>query len=173
MPFRPILVKRSPQGDSLRVPCWQAMLTHDKTCDHQSSNRPRGCNRPRTWCHRKARSRRIDNDLAAVCQRPRGRRARSGTRRVPEKARLQVTEQRPKNSILPLSLPPRGLSRLAAAEYVGVGPTLFDEMVKDGRMPRPKRVNSRTIWDLRQIDRAFDALPSENPPDDDDWEVET
>ncbi len=60
--------------------------------------------------------------------------------------------------ILPISLPPRGLSRTEAAAYIGVSPTLFDEMVRDGRMPRPKQVNARTVWDRRRIDLAFDAL---------------
>jgi hypothetical protein len=36
---------------------------------------------------------------------------------------------------------------------------LFDDMVKDGRMPQPKRINSRTVWDRRQLDAAFDQLP--------------
>lgn len=59
----------------------------------------------------------------------------------------------------PISYPPRGLSRLEAARYVGVGPTLFDEMVADRRMPKPKRVNNRTIWDRVELDIAFSALP--------------
>ena len=62
---------------------------------------------------------------------------------------------------LPLSLPPRGLTRGQAAAYVGVSPTLFDQMVDDGRMPRPKRINARTVWDRRKIDGAFDALPGD------------
>jgi len=52
---------------------------------------------------------------------------------------------------------------------VGVSPTLFDAMVKDGRMPQPKRINSRTIWDRARLDEAFAALPggdSSNPWDD-------
>lgn len=53
----------------------------------------------------------------------------------------------------------RGLNREMAAAYIDVSPSLFDEMVRDGRMPKPKRINSRTVWDLRAIDRAFDALP--------------
>jgi predicted DNA-binding transcriptional regulator AlpA len=53
---------------------------------------------------------------------------------------------------------PRGLSRQEAATYVGVSASLFDCMVKDGRMPLPKRINSRTVWDRHQLDRAFDAL---------------
>lgn len=54
----------------------------------------------------------------------------------------------------------RGLSRSQAAAYVGVGTTTFDEMVKDGRMPQPKRVNARTIWDRFELDICFDQLPS-------------
>jgi predicted DNA-binding transcriptional regulator AlpA len=62
-------------------------------------------------------------------------------------------------SILPPS--PRGLCREQAAAYVGVSPGLFDAMVSDGRMPQPKRINSRRVWDIRQLDTAFDALPND------------
>jgi predicted DNA-binding transcriptional regulator AlpA len=67
---------------------------------------------------------------------------------------------------LPISCPPRGLNRVQAAEYVGVGVTKFDEMVEDGRMPRPKRIDGRTVWDRMQLDSAFSALDNkeaENP----------
>ncbi len=64
--------------------------------------------------------------------------------------------------ILPLSLAPRGLSRVQSAAYVGTGTTLFDEMVEDGRMPSPKRINSKTIWDRLALDEAFAGLPSDN-----------
>ena len=73
--------------------------------------------------------------------------------------------------ILPLSLPPRALSRVQSAAYVCVGTTLFDEMVKDGRMPRPKRVNGKTIWGRVELDEAFVALPTDedaNPWDSED-----
>jgi hypothetical protein len=55
-------------------------------------------------------------------------------------------------------MPRRGLSRVEAAIYVGVGTTKFDEMVADGRMPQPGRIDGRKIWDLRNLDMAFDAL---------------
>ncbi|KAA3448064.1 hypothetical protein C7I87_24325 [Mesorhizobium sp. SARCC-RB16n] len=58
--------------------------------------------------------------------------------------------------------PPRGLSRDEAARYVGVGSTLFDEMVADGRMPRPKQVNSRAVWDRVALDIAFTSLPDKS-----------
>jgi predicted DNA-binding transcriptional regulator AlpA len=56
--------------------------------------------------------------------------------------------------------------------YVGVSPSLFDEMVKDGRMPQPRRINSRTVWDKWQLDEAFGALPGgENSGEEEDWNV--
>ena len=64
---------------------------------------------------------------------------------------------------------PRGLCRTDAAAYVGVSPTLFDQMIEDGRMPKPKRINARTVWDIRKLDLAFDAIPGDeerNPWDD-------
>ena len=66
----------------------------------------------------------------------------------------------PVNS-LPLSLAPRGLSRVQAAEYIGVGVTKFDEMVDDGRMPKPTRIDGRTVWDRLKLDAAFEALGDE------------
>jgi hypothetical protein len=46
-------------------------------------------------------------------------------------------------------------------------PTTFDGMVRDGRMPPPKRINARTVWDIRQLDEAFMALPSDGYDDSD------
>jgi predicted DNA-binding transcriptional regulator AlpA len=73
--------------------------------------------------------------------------------------------------ILPQSLAPRGLSRVQAAAYIGVSPTLFDAMIADRRMPRPKRINSRTVWDRIQLDAAFSALPNDGEDEraDDVW----
>jgi predicted DNA-binding transcriptional regulator AlpA len=67
-------------------------------------------------------------------------------------------------SALPPSLAPRGLSRVQAAEYVGVGVSKFDEMVRDGRMPKPNRVDGRAIWDRLELDEAFSALEQESAP---------
>ena len=64
-------------------------------------------------------------------------------------------------SCLPPSLAPRGLSRVQAAEYIGVGVTKFDEMVSDGRMPKPKRIDGRIVWDRIKLDEAFAALDDE------------
>lgn len=67
-----------------------------------------------------------------------------------------------------LAYPPRGLSREQAARHIGVGATKFDEMVQDGRMPRPKRIDGRVVWDRVAIEAAFTDLPDDgagNPLD--------
>jgi len=58
-------------------------------------------------------------------------------------------------------IPPRGLSREEAAMYLGISATKFDELVRDGRMPSPKRIDGRKIWDVHQLDLAFEDLPIE------------
>ena len=55
-------------------------------------------------------------------------------------------------------VPRRGLSRVEAARYVGISTSTFDKLVREGEMPKPFRIGSRTIWDLRKLDTAFDAL---------------
>jgi predicted DNA-binding transcriptional regulator AlpA len=72
------------------------------------------------------------------------------------------------DDVLPISLPPRGLSRVRAAAYIGVSPSLFDEMVKDGRMPKAVRINGRTVWDRMKLDDAFAALSDSDR--DDPWD---
>lgn len=66
----------------------------------------------------------------------------------------------------------RGLSRLQAADYVGVSPSMFDVMVTDGRMPKPKKVNSRVIWDRLALDQAFTRLPGGDADEAYDWTAE-
>jgi excisionase family DNA binding protein len=53
------------------------------------------------------------------------------------------------------------MSREEAARYVGVGTTKFDEMVADKRMPKPKKIDGRVVWDRIALDAAFSDLPSE------------
>lgn len=59
-------------------------------------------------------------------------------------------------------LAPRGLSREQAAAYVGISVGTFDAMTQDGRMPRPKQINARKVWDRHQLDRSFAALPDDS-----------
>ena len=81
-----------------------------------------------------------------------------------------MTKQ-PKN-VLPQCLPPRGLSREEAAAFIGISPSLFDILVKDGRMPKPKRINSRTVWDRIRLDAAFEALAdTDDASTENEWKV--
>jgi predicted DNA-binding transcriptional regulator AlpA len=72
--------------------------------------------------------------------------------------------------VLPPSLPPRGLSRVQSAEYIGISPTKFDELVADGRMPKPKRVDGRVIWDRVKLDEAFVALDEDGTTPANEWD---
>ncbi len=67
-----------------------------------------------------------------------------------------------RHAALPPTLAPRGLSRVEAAAYIGVSAGKFDDMVADGRMPAAIEIDARRIWDIRAIDRAFDALGGES-----------
>ena len=62
---------------------------------------------------------------------------------------------------LPPNLAPRGLSRIEAAAYIGIGTSKFDELVADGRMPRPKIIDKRKTWDRYALDAAYADLPNE------------
>jgi predicted DNA-binding transcriptional regulator AlpA len=67
----------------------------------------------------------------------------------------------PRQGALPPTLAPRLIGRDAAAAYVCVSPTLFDAMVRDGRMPSPRQLSGRRVaWDVRALDAAIDNLPS-------------
>lgn len=54
--------------------------------------------------------------------------------------------------------PRRGLDREEAAIYVGVTLETFDQMVNDSRLPKPSEFDGEIVWDLVQLDRAFDRL---------------
>ena len=56
----------------------------------------------------------------------------------------------------------RGLRRPEAATYIGVSPSLFDQLVDDGTMPKPFKIKPCTMWDIRDLDDAFDALKSDH-----------
>ena len=69
--------------------------------------------------------------------------------------------------ILPRSLAPRLVGRESAAAFVDLSPTKFDELVKEGRAPRPKRIDTRKVWDVRDLERFADDLPYDGPADED------
>ena len=59
--------------------------------------------------------------------------------------------------------PRRGLRRDEAATYLGLSPSMFDLMVADGRLPKPIKFGTASVWDMRRLDQAFgDPSPSGN-----------
>lgn len=83
----------------------------------------------------------------------------------------------PSVAALPM-MPVRGLSADDAARYMGMSKSKFLELVGDGRVPDGFKVDRLRLWDVRDLDAAFDALKGggsesaaagERPPVDDDW----
>jgi hypothetical protein len=68
-------------------------------------------------------------------------------------------------------VPRRGLSRIEAAIYIGISPSKFDELRKDGRVGPARVIDGRKIWDVRDLDLAFEALPMEPNEAAEDWTV--
>lgn len=52
----------------------------------------------------------------------------------------------------------RGLNRTEASEYVGVSETKFGQLVREARMPKPKKIDGRYVWDVYALDSYFDDL---------------
>ena len=71
----------------------------------------------------------------------------------------------------PSRIEPRGLSRVEAAHYLGISPSKFDEMRKDRRVGPARMIDGRKVWDVRDLDSAFDALPLESDEEAEDWNV--
>ncbi|MFK4385826.1 helix-turn-helix transcriptional regulator [Bradyrhizobium sp. USDA 223] len=64
-----------------------------------------------------------------------------------------------RHAALPFNLPPRMLSREAAAAYVNVSPNTFDGMVAEGRMPSARKLSERRIsWDRMELDAYIERL---------------
>ncbi|NLH79880.1 MAG: hypothetical protein GX458_03420 [Phyllobacteriaceae bacterium] len=65
---------------------------------------------------------------------------------------------------------PALLRRPAAAEYLAVSAGIFDQMVRDGAMPRPRLFGSIKLWSIRDLDRAIDALPTDGEDRSSTWD---
>ncbi len=55
----------------------------------------------------------------------------------------------------------RGLDESESAVYLSLSPSFFRQLVSEKRMPRPRIVGGRRIWDVEELDLAFKALPRE------------
>jgi hypothetical protein len=64
---------------------------------------------------------------------------------------------------------PRGLSRMQAAEYVGVSTTKFDEWAKDRKITF--RIGKRVLYDRYRIDAELDDMMDSEVEIPDRWKV--
>ena len=88
---------------------------------------------------------------------------------APIEGAAPASSQRPLRRAEILHLEPRGLNRKQAAAYINVSPNKFDEMVRDGRMPPPRVIDRRKVWDRHEVDESFEALPIDGSSDDNLW----
>jgi hypothetical protein len=68
-------------------------------------------------------------------------------------------------------VPRRGLSRVEAAIYLGCSPSKFDELRKDRRVGPARLIDGRKVWDVRELDLVFEALPLESDDAADGWDA--
>lgn len=61
---------------------------------------------------------------------------------------------------LPDNVPPIGLCREAAAQFVGVSPCTFDKGVEARLFPPAKILRGRRIWSRSELERSFHELPT-------------
>lgn len=59
-------------------------------------------------------------------------------------------------------MPVRGLRAPDAARYIGMSESKFLEMVADGRLPCGFTIDRMRVWDIRDLDAAFDVLKHPN-----------
>jgi hypothetical protein len=55
-----------------------------------------------------------------------------------------------------------GLPELEAAAAIGISASKFRSLVGEKRMPSPRRLDGRNIWDVDELRAAFKVLPHDD-----------
>lgn len=63
------------------------------------------------------------------------------------------------SSRLPDNLAPVAVNLDQAAALIGIGSSLFTQLVAAGQMPEPRPIASRLLWDVEEVAAAFRAIP--------------
>ena len=63
-----------------------------------------------------------------------------------------------------------GLSAEEAGAACGVSASTFRSMVEDGRMPAPRVIGTRLVWDVDEVRAAFKALPRQGEATANPWD---
>lgn len=58
----------------------------------------------------------------------------------------------------PIFISQIGYRKPDAAKFVGLKAGKFMQLVKDGRMPKPTRIDGCVIWDARELIAAYDKI---------------
>lgn len=61
-------------------------------------------------------------------------------------------------SLREISIPRFALKRDEAAASLAISPTLFDTWVREGKMPKPRRVGGVVLWDTDAVREAWHRL---------------
>lgn len=64
--------------------------------------------------------------------------------------------------------PPYAMKDREAARYVGVSVSKFRQLVNDGRMPKPRKIDRNSIWCRRDLEDAVDELANADEPN--EWD---
>jgi predicted DNA-binding transcriptional regulator AlpA len=70
----------------------------------------------------------------------------------------------PRFDHLPPGVIPLAVSRETAAQLLGISAGTFDKLVKTGKLPEPREVESRILWDSKEIEAAWRAMPRRGQP---------
>lgn len=60
---------------------------------------------------------------------------------------------------LPPGVYPFAVPLDAAAALVGVSSNYFGQLVEEGRMPQPREIGRRVLWDTEEVKAAWRAIP--------------
>ena len=65
---------------------------------------------------------------------------------------------------LPPGIIPFAVSRDTGAALLGISGGTFDKLVRAGKLPEPREVESRILWDAKEIEAAWRAMPKRGQP---------
>jgi hypothetical protein len=60
---------------------------------------------------------------------------------------------------LPPGIVPYAVGKQAAAALISISAGFFDKLVGDGRMPEPRELDGRVLWDSEEVKAAWRAIP--------------
>ena len=61
-----------------------------------------------------------------------------------------------------MSYNPRLITKTSAAEYMGMGTSLFTKLVSENKLPQPIRISERRIvWDIQDLDSHIEYMKTE------------